>query len=109
MRRWGMGRVHQRPDHRQRGGAGWGSGPPGRGHETSIAATMAAASSSVGSGVMRASVMAMSVGPYSGMLPCLRGGSSSFFDSSIFRPSISMRRVSVGSITSSTYPRSAAT
>src|SRR5690606_19181148 len=43
-----------------------------------------------------------------GTFPCLRLGSSSRFDRSISKPAITLRRVSAGSITSSTMPRSAA-
>ena len=44
----------------------------------------------------------------SGMLPCLRRGSSSRLVRSMARPATTFWRVSAGSITSSTYPRSAA-
>src|ERR1019366_8606480 len=47
-------------------------------------------------------------GAHSGMFPCLRLGRSSRFDTSRARLLTSTRRVSAGSITSSTYPRSAA-
>src|SRR5438270_9773012 len=46
---------------------------------------------------------------HSGMFPCLRGASVSRFVSSISSALMSRGRVSRGSITSSTYPRSAAT
>jgi len=46
---------------------------------------------------------------HNGMFPCLRGASVSRFVSSISSALMSRGRVSRGSITSSTYPRSAAT
>lgn len=45
---------------------------------------------------------------HSGMFPCLRCGSSSRLDLSISRPAMTLMRVSAGSMTSSTKPRSAA-
>ena len=45
---------------------------------------------------------------HSGIFPCLRCGSSSRLDLSISRPAMTLIRVSAGSMTSSTKPRSAA-
>ena len=50
-RRWGTGRDHQRPEKRHRGDDS-GAAVAARGHDSSMAATMAAASSSVGAGWM---------------------------------------------------------
>ena len=97
----GIGFDHHRPAKRQRDVAGSSWTATARGHDTSTAAAMAAASSSVGVGEISIA--------YSGTLPCLRFGSSSRFDRSSSRPAMSLMRVSAGSITSSTKPRSAAT
>lgn len=52
---------------------------------------------------------AQSAGPYRGMFPCLRRGRGSRFVSAVSSAEISTGRVRRGSMTSSTYPRSAAT
>ena len=51
----------------------------------------------------------LGAGAHSGMFPCLRRGSSSFLDARRSSERTMTRRVSAGSMTSSTYPRSAAT
>ena len=110
-RRSGSGFVHQRPENRQRAGsASIAVVRIRRGHDSSSADTIAATSSSLASGVMAAiSMGGVMATTYSGMLPCLRAGSSSRFVRSSSSPAISLTRVSAGSITSSTKPRSAAT
>jgi hypothetical protein len=71
----------------------------GLGHNASTAAAMATASSSVGVGLI--SVVTTS-SDQSGMLPCLRRGSSSRLLRNIRNPATTFWRVSAGSITSST-------
>ena len=107
LRRNGTGLVHQRPENRQRGGSPRPSAVAGRGQATSIAATMAATSSSDASPprVTARSVLVGSLldtGTYSGTLPCLRLGRSSRLERSMSSPATSLARVSAGSITSST-------
>ena len=94
-RRAATGRAHHRPLHRQpeaRAIASPLTTVIGRGHVISTAATIAAASSSLGTGDS----------DQSGMFPCLRRGSSSRLVRSRSKPAISLARVSDGSITSST-------
>ena len=103
-RRAATGRAHQRPEKRH---AGVGSsttalvGAAGRGQVISIAATIAAISSSVGVGWM-SPISGASGRCHSGMFPCLRPGSSSRLVRSMRRPAMSLTLVSAGSITSST-------
>src|SRR6185295_8564874 len=47
-RRIGTGLVHQRPENRHAGGASWPPSTTGRGHTSSMAATIAATSSREG-------------------------------------------------------------
>ena len=107
-RRTAIGLVHQRPANRQRGG---GFDAPGattaRGHDDLDGRRdrrrLLVASASA---ARRRDPL---VRHHSGTLPCLRLGSSSRFERSSSRPATSLMRVSAGSMTSSTKPRSAAT
>lgn len=79
----------------------------GRGQHSSTAATMAASTAGSGSGRTEATTGAagsvFTDGPtQSGTLPCLRLGSSSRLDMSTRSARTNTRRVSVGSMTSST-------
>jgi hypothetical protein len=88
------------------GGGGDGSPPPG--------GMFGGGGPGGGGGVLMRSSVAGGLRPtvhrcdQSGMLPCLRRGSSSRLVRSIARLAATFWRVSAGSMTSSMYPRSAA-
>jgi hypothetical protein len=97
--------VHHRPEKRHRGGCSAAPPAMGRGQVTSMAAAIAATSSSVASpprAIVMVDVEVLTPVAYSGTLPCLRFGSSSRFERSRSSPAISFTRVSAGSMTSST-------
>lgn len=83
----------------------------GRGQAVWTAATIAAASSSVGAGLTKILLLSNMLpslieeclpADYSGTLPCLRLGNSSRLVRNMSRPAMTLRLVSAGSMTSST-------
>lgn len=79
-----------------------------RGSVVPLAIVSTATTAAISSGVGLPLVIAIIDGPHRGMLPCLRCGDDARFERSMSSERIRIVRVSPGSITSSTIPRSAA-